>query len=453
MAAAELDCGIDVRATATAAVAMNRQGRVLAKATGVSTGSLDRDVAAALDRLAGDGVDRTAIGRVMVGATVVRDAINRRRGLRRTATIRVGAPLTQAIPPLSTWPADVRGAVSAGEAVIAGGAEYDGRRMPLDEDAIASFLAAVGERTEAVAIVSVFAAVDAEPELATAEVVARELGAGVHVSLSHEIGPIGLLERENTTTLNATLTAAVEGLASDLRGALERSHVDAELFITQNDGTLMAVDHALGFPVMTIGSGPASAMRGSAALSGVGDAVVVDSDGARTRVGALVNGLPYESARPAELAGVRTCCRVPEVIELDALNGAADDLATAVDRVRGALALSPLVAVGGAGDRMPGPLGGAGQVIRPPDGDVAAAVGAATAPVSGQAELICPNRVERRAATLADAQFAARTHAVRAGADPDAVEVVSVEEIPLTHVVDPALRIRVKAAGPASRRS
>jgi hypothetical protein len=297
----------------------------------------------------------------------------------------------------------------------------------------------------------VFAAVDAEPELATADVVARELGAGVPVSLSHEIGPIGLLERENTTTLNATLTAAVERVASDLRGALARGHVDAELFVTQNDGTLMALDHAVGFPVMTIGSGPASAMRGSAALSGVGDAVVVDSDGARTRVGALVNGLPRESAQPAELAGVRTCCRVPDVIDVDAQNGAAADLAAAVDRVRGALALSPLVAVGGAGDRMAGSLGGVSQVIRPPDGDVAAAVGAATAPVSGQAELICPNRVERRAATLADAQSAARANAVRAGADPDAVDVIAVEEIPLTYLVEPAVRIRVKAAGPASR--
>jgi hypothetical protein len=36
---------------------------------------------------------------------------------------------------------------------------------------------------------------------------------------------------------------------------------------------------------------------------------------------------------------------------------------------------------------------------------------------------------------------------VQAGADPDAVHVVEVEETPLTYLVDPAIRISVKAAG------
>jgi hypothetical protein len=37
--------------------------------------------------------------------------------------------------------------------------------------------------------------------------------------------------------------------------------------------------------------------------------------------------------------------------------------------------------------------------------------------------------------------------AVHAGADPDAVKIVEVEQVPLTYLLDPAVRIRVKAAG------
>jgi hypothetical protein len=42
----------------------------------------------------------------------------------------------------------------------------------------------------------------------------------------------------------------------------------------------------------------------------------------------------------------------------------------------------------------------------------------------------------------------ARERAVAAGASPGAVDVVEVEEIPLTYLTNPAVRIRVKAAGP-----
>ena len=48
---------------------------------------------------------------------------------------------------------------------------------------------------QAVAVTSVFSPVAPEQELAAADVARRELGAGVPLSLSHEIGSLGLLER------------------------------------------------------------------------------------------------------------------------------------------------------------------------------------------------------------------------------------------------------------------
>ena len=65
---------------------------------------------------------------------------------------------------------------------------------------------------EGVAITSVFAPVSPRHELLAAEIVKRELGE-IHVSLSHEIGSIGLLERENATILNGALAGVARDVA------------------------------------------------------------------------------------------------------------------------------------------------------------------------------------------------------------------------------------------------
>jgi hypothetical protein len=109
-----------------------------------------------------------------------------------------------------------------------------------------------------------------------------------------------------------------------------------------------------------------------------------------------------------------------------------------------------LVAVGGASAIVADDFPGAREVIRPVDGDVAGAIGVAIAPVSGQADRICPNRPDRRRQALEEARGAARARAIHAGADPDRVEIVDVDEVPLTYLLDPAVRIRVRAAGPRS---
>src|SRR5919199_325746 len=109
----------------------------------------------------------------------------------------------------------------------------------------------------------------------------RTLG-GVHVSLSHEVGSLGLIERENATVLNAALVAVAQDVAAALESALEAHGLEAIVMFAQNDGTLMALDYAVRNPVLTIGSGPANSLRGAAFLSGVSDALVVDVGGIRT---------------------------------------------------------------------------------------------------------------------------------------------------------------------------
>ena len=256
----------------------------------------------------------------MLGTTHATNAVLERRKLQRVAVIRIGAPATLGVRPMFGWPADLTAVVSAGAVVVAGGIEFDGRDLsPFDDDAVAKFLDSVAGRADGVAITSVFAPVSPRHELLAAEIVKRELGE-VHVSLSHEIGSVGLLERENATILNAALAGVAGDVARALERALAAHSLSPATFFAQNDGTLMALDHALRYPVLTIGSGPANSIRGAAFLTGRTDALVADVGGTSTDVGVLVNGFPRESSQGVEIGGIRTNFRMPDLVTI-ALGG------------------------------------------------------------------------------------------------------------------------------------
>ena len=197
---AETRLGLDVGPTRTIAVVLDSGDRVIARAEAPGP-------SAALAALAGHSPRFVVID----AGSVLADALARGR-LARVAVVRIGAPLTLAVPPLATWPAALRAAVAAGTTVVAGGAEYDGTVTALDEDAIARFLERV--RPAAVAIAGVFASIAPEQELAATDVARRTLGRDIPVAVSHEIGTLGLLERENATVLNAALTGAFDELGA-----------------------------------------------------------------------------------------------------------------------------------------------------------------------------------------------------------------------------------------------
>jgi N-methylhydantoinase A/oxoprolinase/acetone carboxylase beta subunit len=515
LATLDLRLGIDVGGTNTDAVVLDRDDRLVAKAKRPTTADVTGGVVAALDAVLADAaVTPERLTHVMLGTTHATNAVLERRHLRKVAVVRIGAPSTEAIRPLFRWPADLRDAVSAGETVIRGGIEFDGRDIvPFDADGLARFLEPLAGRVNDVAVTSVFASVSPRHELEAEQVVRRVMGDGVTVSLSHEIGSVGILERENATVLNASLVAVSAGVAAALREALRVHGLEPATFFAQNDGTLMALDYALRYPVLTIGSGPANSMRGAAYLTGAADALVADVGGTSTDVGVLQNGFPRESSAAVEIGGIRTNFRMPDLVAIAlgggsvVTNGAgglgvgpnsvgyellqralvfggdtptltdaavatgrarvgqidpaerlrplleramvrADAmLADAVDRVKTARGDRPLIVVGGGSVLVPDRLPGVSEVIRPPHFDVANAIGAAIAEVSGQVDRIFHLGAGGRRAAVDQAQDEARAQAVRAGAEPGTVEIVEIEEIPLAYLTNPAIRIRVKAAG------
>jgi N-methylhydantoinase A/oxoprolinase/acetone carboxylase beta subunit len=509
MPSPDLRLGVDVGGTNTDAVVLDAEDRLLAKAKVPTTPDVTKGIEAALADVV-EQVDRARITHAMFGTTHATNAVLERRGLRRVGVLRLGGPATQAIRPLFGWPGDLREAVSAGERIVHGGIEFDGRELsPLDVEAVARFAGEVAGRADAIAIASVFAPVSDEHERAAEEIVRKELG-DLPISLSSQIGSLGLLERENATVLNASLVDVARGVTSAIAGALEHNGLRPVTFFAQNDGTLMDLEFAIRFPVLTIGSGPANSIRGAAYLTGRTDAIVVDVGGTSTDVGVLVRGFPRESSFGVEIGGIRTNFRMPDLVTIalgggtivteDALGpesvgyrileealvfggstptltdaGVAGHrfvigdrnaldrhgpllaaaiarsdamLADAIDRVKTSREAVTLVAVGGGAPLVPEDLAGTSEVLRPDHSDVANAIGAAIASVSGEVDRVFHPGAGGREAAIAEASSEAIERAVSAGAARDSVEVVEIEEVPLAYLTDPAVRIRVKAGGP-----
>ena len=109
-----------------------------------------------------------------------------------------------------------------------------------------------------------------------------------------------------------------------------------------------------------------------------------------------------------------------------------------------------LVAVGGGSVLLPDRLPGVRRIERPADADVANAVGAALAPVAGEADFVADVSGDLRQREMDRALGLAGERAVAAGARGDALETVWIDEVPLAYVDRSISRIRAKVAGPAA---
>ena len=311
-----LRLGIDVGGTNTDAVLVDDLGKVLAVHKAPTTADPMDGISAAIAAVVTDN-ERGRIAQAMLGTTHSANAIIQRRGLGKVAVLRLAAPSSLAVAPGADWPDELRRSVISAEAIVEGGYEYDGRVIAdLDEDAVRRFAAEEAGSADAIAVSCAFSPANYEHELRAAELVGEELGEAFPISLSHKVGTLGLLERENATMLNAALLGVARAVVDGLRGALAENGLDAAPYITQNDGTLMTASHALEMPVLSLGSGPTNSMRGACSLAGLADAIVVDVGGTSTDIGILVDGFPRESATAVQVGGVRTNFRMPDLISI-----------------------------------------------------------------------------------------------------------------------------------------
>ena len=104
-----------------------------------------------------------------------------------------------------------------------------------------------------------------------------------------------------------------EGFAQSLA---DEGITQADVYLSQNDGTLMTMDHARRYPILTVACGPTNSIRGASYLSSLKNAIVIDVGGTTTDLGVIQNGFPRESSVAVTIGGVRTNFRMPDVLSI-----------------------------------------------------------------------------------------------------------------------------------------
>lgn len=207
-------------------------------------------------------------------------------GLSHVAVVRLCGPATHSLPPFCDMPPALRQAVGGAFFLADGGYEYDGcsEIAPLNERqlrGIARRILAAGLRC--VVVSGVFSPLQATQERRAAAILLHEAAAAdapgqqggssteggsgggssgtcsgggssghsgssggsagssgpVLVCLSHEVGQLGLLERENAAVLNAALLPLARQVVPACEAALAAAGIAAPLLFCSNDGTLL----------------------------------------------------------------------------------------------------------------------------------------------------------------------------------------------------------------------
>lgn len=509
--------GIDVGGTNTDAVILDENHNVIASCKAGTTDPVINGINDAVEQvLKAAAVDPKLIKDAMLGTTQATNAIVQRRGLSKVGVIRLSAPSGFSIPPFLDWPEDILTSLGANYRIVKGGYEYNGSPITqADEKEIDKALEDLADLgMESLAVSGAFSLVNPEQEKLVFELAKKKLGKDFPVTLSHEIGSIGLIERENAAILNASILNLAAAAYGSFENVLKKHGIEADLFITQNDGTLMGIEFAKLYPVLTIASGPTNSLRGAAYLSGETDAIVIDVGGTTTDVGVLKNRFPRESGSAVEIGGVRTNFRMPDLISIglgggslikegpsgvrigpesvgyrirqealcfggttltatdavvaagladignrEKLTGVSADLSSRVlaeirrkieeviDKMKTVAGDVPVVAVGGGSILVPDVLNGASKVLKPRYFEVANAIGAAIAQVSGQVDGVFDVAGRGREAVIDDVKKAAVENAKKAGAAEGTIEIVEIDEIPLAYLPSNAVRFRAKAVG------
>lgn len=508
--------GIDVGGTNTDAVLIDEKLQVVAEIKHPTTGDIYDGILGALKEiLEVSGIDRSEITQAMLGTTQCTNAIVERKNLAPIGIMRIGAPATLGIPPMVDWEEEIR-EIAVESVIIGGGFEYDGKELAaFDEAAARAFFERMKGKVSSIAISCVFSTVRNDHELAAAKLCREVMGDEVHVSISSEIGSMGLIERENATILNAALYQVAERFTEGFARSLADQGVEhADVYLSQNDGTLMTMEYARKYPILTIACGSTNSIRGASYLSRKKDAIVIDVGGTTTDLGVIQNGFPRESSIAVTIGGVRTNFRMPDVVSIGLGGGSivrsngnqvtvgpdsvgyeitskakvfGGDVVTATDiavrlgmadigdkelvadielefaqkamsRIRelvedgiDAMKLSyedaDVILVGGGSVVLPENLAGARSAVRPEYFGTANAIGSAISKVSGTYEQLVNYDEIPREEALARAKEEATAMAVAAGAIPETVEIIDMEDVPLAYYPGNTNRVKIKAAG------
>ncbi|MCX3064519.1 hydantoinase/oxoprolinase family protein [Wolbachia endosymbiont of Drosophila pseudotakahashii] len=314
--------GIDVGGTNIDAVLIKDNGTIVTSCKVIATKNISEGVLRVLSTLYElHPFDKQRILAVSIGTTHATNAVLQGSELYKVGVIRI-AGHKPSLPPAYSWNAQTRSTLYIGEKVINGGYDCDG--SCITKLSISEVRSAIYELhnkgAEGFAVVGVFSLLYCEQENIVGNEIKEILGKAFPFTLSHKIGGVGYIERENSAILNTALIKAMNAGFKDLQNILSIFGLTCPLFITQNNGTIITLEEALQYPILTISSGPTNSFVGAARLACKNECVVADIGGTSTDVGIVLNNFPRRSLYNSSIGGITLNCAMPDILSI-ALGG------------------------------------------------------------------------------------------------------------------------------------
>ncbi|MEV5553190.1 hypothetical protein AB0L44_05990 [Nonomuraea wenchangensis] len=350
----------------------------------------------------------------------------------------------------SGHPSPLLRSLQARRGAVIGGHDLFGVELaPLDIYAVLAEAAAARD-IPALAVTASGAPGCADHELAAAELV-HDTRPEARVSLSHQVGGLGLLDREAATVINAALLARAAELAERCVRVGELVGPGVSTWFAAGDGGRISAERLRLLPVLALAASEAAALTGAARLAGAGDALVGLALPDALAVGHVTGGLPEVTVDRPGPGGVRMA--VPTA-SLTRIPGSPAASAAAFALLAEHEPDQAVVAAGSAGEaagrahavaaRLPAP----GRLVLP-GGELAAVGAACTEPTAWLDTVVYAESREELDRQRGIAEQRALTLVAESGARLGSERVVSSRAVSMSFLRSGSYRLMVRAGGEA----
>lgn len=310
--------GIDIGGTNTDIVLVDSNSVIAAHAKTSTTPQVYNGVKTALKTI----IDETKISSedvqgIFIGTTQIANAIHQRYDLYRVGVIRIAGNFPDSLPSCYAWPNDLKSTL-VDTVTVDGGFECNGTPItPINPAQIkAAITTLIKKKMESLAVIGVFASINPRQELLVKEI-AQEMTKGeIPISLSHQIGGTGFIERENSTILNASLKRVMANVFKSLTSTCTELGLACPLWITQNNGSVLDLNQASEYPVLTISAGPTNSFIGGMKIAQVENAIIIDIGGTSTDIGLVNKGIPRRCLNNSKIGGITLNFPMPDVYSI-----------------------------------------------------------------------------------------------------------------------------------------
>ena len=308
--------GIDVGGTNTDIVLVDAETSIVAYAKVTTTSEVNDGIRIGLKQIINDTqINSEDISGIFLGTTHAANAIHQQNQLYRVGILRIAGHHPHSIPSCYTWPEPLKKALYVGTETVDGGFECHGDVItPINPAQIRKAIEnLLKKKMESLGIVGVFASLNPCHELLAKEIALDMTKGKIPISLSHQIGGAGFIERENSTILNAALKCVMSNIFKNLVATCSSLGIACPIWVTQNNGSILDLAHAIEYPVLTISAGPTNSFIGGVKLAKVEDAIVIDIGGTSTDIGVVRRGIPRQCLNNSKIGGISLNFSMPDV--------------------------------------------------------------------------------------------------------------------------------------------